>query len=127
MGGIIMTEKEAIELFEKAKFLYEQADMERDIENVRHILLQNFINMNHVIEQIGVINNKHPENVTIFNIIFPPQGNSIPLTLASDKERISDLIWKLSYLQAKKKGKTFEEFCKAMRNISQENQNGGTM
>lgn len=122
-----MTEKEAIELFEKAKFLYEQADMERDIENVRHILLQNFINMNHVIEQIGVINNKHPENVTIFNIIFPPQGNSIPLTLASDKERISDLIWKLSYLQAKKKGKTFEEFRKTMRNISQENQNGGTM
>lgn len=122
-----MTEKEAIELFEKAKFLYEQADMERDIENIRCILLQNPINMNCVMEQIGIVNDKHSENIKIFNIIFPPQGNSIPLTLASDKERISDLIWKLSYLQAKKKGKTFEEFCKAMRNISQENQNGGTM
>ncbi len=122
-----MTEKEAIELFEKAKFLYEQADMERDIENIRCILLQNPINMNCVMEQIGIVKDKHSENIKIFNIIFPPQGNSIPLTLASDKERISDLIWKLSYLQAKKKGKTFEEFCKAMRNISQENQNGGTM
>lgn len=127
MGGIIMTEKEAIELFEKAKFLYEQADMERDIENIRYILSQNPINMNYVIEQINIVNSKHSENIKIFNIVFPPQGNSIPLTLASDKERISDLIWKLSYLQAKKKGKTFEEFCKAMRNISQENQNGGTM
>ena len=91
-----MTEKEAIELFEKAKFLYEQADMERDIENVRCILLQNPINMNCVMEQIGIVNDKHSENIKIFNIIFPPQGNSIPLTLASDKERISDLIWKLS-------------------------------
>lgn len=122
-----MTEKEAIELFEKAKFSYEQADMERDIENIRHILSQNPINMYQVTTQIGIINAKYSENIIIFNIIFPPKENPVPLILASDKERISDLIWKRDYLQAKKEGKTFEEFCKAMRNISQENQSGGTM
>jgi len=127
MGGIIMTEKEAIELFEKAKFSYEQAYMKRDIKNNRHILSQNPINMNYVIKQINTVNSKHRENIIIYNIIFPPKGNPVPLILASDKEQISDLIWKLDYLQAKKEGKTFEEFCKAMRNISQENQNGGTM
>lgn len=63
-----MTEKEAIELFEKAKFLYEQADIERDIENIRYILSQNPINMNYVIKQINTVNSKHRENIIIYNL-----------------------------------------------------------
>ena len=53
----------------------------------------------------------------IDNLIFPPQGNRVSVGSASDDNLISDLTWKLDYLQAKQKGKVFDEFCKTMRNI----------
>ena len=120
-----MTEKEAIETFEKAHFLQEQDDMIQDMENIRDVLSQNPVAKSQVRAQIDTVNRKHPENVIIYKLIFPPKGNSISLDSASDDNLISDLIWKLDYLQAKQMGKAFEEFCKTMRRITQENQNGG--
>lgn len=116
-----MTEKEAIECFEKAHFLHEQNDMKRDIDIIRCILSQSPINMFQVREKIGIVNRKHPENVVIFNLIFPPKGNPILLGDALDGNLIFDLTWKLNYLQAKQEGKDFEEFCKTIRDMPTEN------
>ncbi len=115
-----MTEREAIDIFEKAHFLHDQNDIKKDIDNICYILLQYPINIYQVRRQIDTVNEKHPENVILFNLIFPSQGNRVPLVSASDENLISDLRWKLDYLQAKKKGKAFEEFCKTMRSISEE-------
>lgn len=120
-----MTEKEAVDIFEKAHFLHDQSDMKRDIDSICCVLSQNPIDMYQVRIQIDTVNRKHPENIILFNLIFPPQGNRVSVGSASDDNLISDLTWKLDYLQAKQKGKVFDEFCKTMRNIVQERQDGG--
>ncbi len=125
IGGIIMTEKEAIDIFEKAHFLHDQNDMIRDIDSIRCVLSQRPVDMYQVRKHIDTVNKKHPENVILFNVVFPPQGNRVSLASASDDHLISDLTWKLDYLQAKQKGKTFDEFCKTMRKIAHEQQDGG--
>ncbi len=112
-----MTEKEAIDIFEKAHFLHDQNDMIRDIDRIRCVLSQRPVDMYQVRKQIDTVNRKHPENVILFNVVFPPQGNRVSLASASDENLISDLTWKLDYLQAKQKGKTFDEFCKTMRKL----------
>jgi hypothetical protein len=121
-----MTEKEAIDIFEKAHFLHDQNDMKKDIDSIRCVLSQNPIDMYQVRTQIDIVNRKHSENVVLFNLLFPPQGNRVSLASASDDNLISDLMWKLDYLQAKQKGNAFDEFCKMMRNIAQEQQGGGS-
>lgn len=120
-----MTEKEAIELFEKVHFLNEQISMGQDVNNISSILSQPFINMNHVRDYIDKINREHPENMVLYNIMFPPQGNRVPLDSASNDSLIQHLLWKQKYLQVKKAGKTFDEFCKTMKNIAQGQQSGG--
>ena len=119
-----MTDQEAKECFEKAHFLHEQIDMQQDIDNICYVLSQNPVDMFQVRTQIETVNRKHRENVIIFNMIFPPQGSPVSLDSASNDNLISDLIWKLKYLQAKQIGKTFEELCKTMH-TTQEEQNGG--
>lgn len=118
-----MTEKEAIDIFEKAHFLHDQNDIKKDIDNIRCVLSQNPIpiDMCQIRTQIDIVNRKHPENVALFNLLFPPQGNRVSLASASDDNLISDLMWKLDYLQAKQRGKAFDEFCKTMRNIARDN------
>ena len=120
-----MTEIEAVDIFEKTHFLHDQNDMKKDIDCIRYVLSQNPIDMYQVRAQIGTVNRKHPENVVLFDLIFPPQGNRVSLASASDDNLISDLMWKLDYLQAKQKGKAFDEFCKMMRKIAQGQQDGG--
>lgn len=120
-----MTEKEVIDIFEKAHFLHDQNDMKKDVDNIFCVLSQNLIDMYHVRTQIDTVNRKHPENVVLFNLLFPPQGNRVSLASASDDNLILDLTWKLKYLQAKQKGKAFDEFCKTMRNAAQRQQDGG--
>lgn len=116
-----MTEKEAIKCFEKTHFLHEQNDMKRDIDIICCVLSQNPIDMVKVREKIGIVNCKHPENIVIYNLIFPPKGNPIFLNNACDDNLISDLIWKLNYLKAKREGKSFEEFCKTIRDMAMGN------
>ena len=110
-----MTEKEAIELFEKVHFVHEQLDMERDIHDIDHMLSRTSIDIYQVREKIDIVNIKHPENVILFRSIFPPQGASVSLKEASLQNLISDLTWKRSYLWAKRAGKTFDELCKEMQ------------
>lgn len=112
-----MAEKEAIEIFEKAHSLHEQLDMENDICNIGSVLSQKPIDMYQVRAQINTVNRKHPENVILFNLIFPPQGNRISLAEAPDQGLIDDLAWKHTYLQVKKAGKAIEELYKEMRKI----------
>ena len=120
-----MTEKEAINIYEKAHFLHDQNDIRKDIDIIRWVLSNIPIDMHQVRTQIDTVNQKHPKNIILFNLIFPPQGNRVSVGSASDDNLISDLTWKLDYLQAKQKGKVFDEFCKTMRNIVQERQDGG--
>lgn len=120
-----MTDREAIERFEQTHFWQEQNDMKQDMENICNVLSQNPVVMSQVREQIDTVNRKHPENVIIFNMIFLPQGTRVPLNSASNDNLISDLKWKLGYLQAKQMGKAFEEFRETMRCIAEKNQNGG--
>ena len=120
-----MTEKEAF--FEKALFLHEQMDMDSDINSISNILSQPFVNMGQVRDYIDKINNSHPENMVLYNIMFPPQGDRVSLGNASDDSLIQHLIWKQKYLQAKRAGKTFDEFCKEMRKIFAGGMNGGAI
>lgn len=55
--------------------------------------------------------------MVLYNIMFPPQGNCVPLDIASGDSLIQHLLWKQKYLQAKRAGKTFDELCKEMRKI----------
>lgn len=114
-----MTEKEAIDLFEKAHFLKEQLDMEQDIRSISNILSQPSININQVRYYIDKINGDHPENMVLYNIMFPPRGNRVPVDCASDSSLIQHLLWKQNYLQAKRAGKTFDELCKEIRKVFQ--------
>ena len=111
-----MTEKDAIGLFEKAHTLQEQWKLENDIQDIRNILNQRPIQMYQVREKIDKVNTEHPENIVLFNLVFPPRGNRVSLDNAPDQSLINDLAWKQIYLQAKKAGKLFDEFCKEMRN-----------
>lgn len=110
-----MTETEAIGLFEKIHMLQEQLKMETDIQDIGNILNQQPINIDQVKEKIEKVNEKHPENVLLNHIIFPPRGKSFSGERIPDQSYIDDLKWKQIYLRAKKDGKLFEEFCKEMR------------
>lgn len=110
-----MTEKEAIDLFEKVHTLQEQWELENDIQDISNILSQRLIQMYQVREKIDKVNTEHPENIVLFNLIFPPQGIRVSLANAPDQSLIDDLAWKQIYLQAKKDGKLFNEFCEEMR------------
>lgn len=112
-----MTEKEAIDIFEKVHSFKEQNDMRDDIISICHVLSQKPIDMCQVRIEIDTVNKKHPENWIIFNSIYQPQGNIVSLDCASADNLISDLKWKMAYLQAKQESTTFNEFYKAMRNI----------
>lgn len=120
-----MTEKEAIEIFEKVHYLREQFDMQNDIASICCVLSQYPIDMYQVRALIDLVNRKHMENTLVYKVIFPPKGNQVSLTDASDNDLICDLRWKLDYLQAKQKGKTIEEFCKTMKSFAQGERNGG--
>lgn len=110
-----MTEQEAIRLFEKAHFLKDELDMQSDMNEIDNILTSK-ININAVMNKIYDINEKHPENVVLYNVIYPPVGNPVPLNRATDNGLINDLTWKKYFLIAKMKAKTFDEFYKEMTN-----------
>lgn len=122
-----MTEKETSDFFEKALFLHEQMDMDSDINSISNILSQPFVNMGQVRYYINKINNSHPENMVLYDIMFPPQGDRVSLGNASNNSLIQHLIWKQKYLQAKRAGKIFDEFCKEMKKIFSSNMNGGAI
>ena len=112
-----MTEKDAIDIYEKAHFLHDQNDIRKDIDIIRWVLSNIPIDMYQVRMQISTVNRKHPENVILFNLIFPPQGNRVSLAEASYQSLLDDLTWKHTYLQAKKVGKAIEELHKEMWKI----------
>ncbi len=121
-----MNKEEAVRNFEKIHSIKEQIDMEKDINDCCYILSQNPINMFQVKQKIYAINEKHPENLIfynliLYNLIYTPKEKTVQLNDASDANLIEDLKWKLNFLQAKKSGKTFDEFCKTMREIMQGN------
>ena len=120
-----MTKEEAIDFFEKAHFLHEQMDMDSDIYSIGNILSQPFINMGLVRHYIDKINDNHPENMILYNAIFPPQENRVPLDSASDDSLIQHLLWKQKYLQAKRAGKTFDELYNEIRKIFSSSVEGG--
>ncbi len=105
-----MNNSEAIAIFEKIHFAHEIQEMKNDILDIDCILGRQFINMDDVVKKIKEINQKHPENVVINYIIFPPIGGICKVDDASDFSKINDLTWKRRYLQAKLFGKTFDEF-----------------
>lgn len=110
-----MTKQEAIRLFEKVHFLKDELDMQSDINEINNILTLP-IDINMVMNKIHDINRKHPENVILYNVIYPPVGSPVPLNRATDNGLINDLTWKKYFLIAKMKAKTFDEFCKEMTN-----------
>ena len=117
-----MTEKEAIELLERAKLLHEQLDMENDIRHIDCILSQFPINIDSVKAKICTINEKHKENILINHMIFPPRRPASQERAITDAEYISDLSWKRTYLKAKKDAKAFTELYKEMWNYKEPNQ-----
>ena len=103
-----MTEKEAINIYEKAHFLHDQNDIKKDIDIIRWVLSNIPIDMHQVRTQRD-----------------PPPRTRRSVRADAPANPQSDLTCKLDYLQAKQKGKVFDEFCKTMRNIVQERQDGG--
>jgi len=99
----------------KVHTIQEQWKLGSDIQDISDILNQRPVNMYQIRAKIEKINEEHPENVLLFNLIFPPHGNRVSLANATDQGLIDDLAWKRIYLQAKKDGKLFDAFCKEMR------------
>ena len=111
-----MNNSEAIALFEKAHLAHEIVEMKNDIKDIDCILGEKYINMDDVLKKIKKINEKHPENIVINYIIFPPIGGICQVDNAPDSSKINDLTWKKRYLQAKSFGKTFDELVKELTN-----------
>ncbi len=65
---IEMTEKEAIELFEKAHTIQEQWKLGSDIQDISDILNQRLVNMYQIRVKIEKVNEEHPENVLLFDL-----------------------------------------------------------
>ena len=108
-----MTGQEAIKLFEKAHLIKDESDMQSDIQDIDRILTYP-IDINKVYEKIESINQKHPENTTIFKLIYPPVGDPVQLNSATKDNLINDLNWKRKFLNAKIRAKLFDEFRKEM-------------
>lgn len=108
-----MTEQEAIKLFEKSHLIKDESDMQSDIHDIDRILTPP-VDVNEVYEKIESINRKHPENTTIFKLIYPPVGNSVLLISATNDDLINDLKWKRTFLNAKMRAKLLDEFRKEM-------------
>lgn len=119
-----MTKEEAIEIFEKASSLHEQLEIECDIRDIDCILSQCPVAVSQVKAKVKAINDNHPDNIIIFNLIFPPQGDRVSVDNAPDQALISDLKWKRTYLQAKKAGKVFDELRKEMQKNEKGRGNG---
>ena len=112
-----MTEKEAKKCFEQVHSAKELMDMQKDIDDIDTILSQNPISIELVQVEIRKINTKHPENIILNHIIFPPHNSFFNRGYILDQNLIDDLTWKRIYLQAKKTGKLFDNLCKEMRKV----------
>lgn len=116
-----MNNSEAVTIFEKLHLAHEIQEMENDISDIDRILGKEPINMDDVLKKIKKINEKHPENIIINHMIFPPIGRTCEVEDASDSSKINDLAWKKIYLRAKSSGKTFDELVKELTKMNQSN------
>lgn len=108
-----MTKQEAIKLFEESHLIKDESDMQRDIHDIDRILTYP-VDVAKVYDKIEYINRKHPENIVLFKLIYPPVGNPVPLSSATKDNLINDLNWKRTFLNAKMRAKSFDEFRKEM-------------
>lgn len=125
-----MDYKAAKEVYDKAEFIKDVNDMQSDCDGIRYLLCQRNPDVQDMIDKIESVNKKHPENRTIHNLLYPPRGqynSNAPITVQS---LVIDLNWKLIYLTAKIKAKTFDELINDVNKFIAQLQNaniiGGT-
>lgn len=105
----------AKELFEKAKTGKELKDIQDLVDEITSMLQAPFFYEWQARTLIHKVNEKHGENVAIYNLITHRTASStrnnetVSVDSAKPDELRQDLEWKHFYLSAKLSGKTIEE------------------
>lgn len=90
-------------------------DIMRTIEEINQILCTVPFNVEKTREKILEINLKHPENYAFYNALHSTlQSDFVNVHNATCVQLQADLQWKQYYLNAKIKGKAFEEIRKEL-------------
>ena len=122
-----MDYKAAKEVYDKAELIKDVNDMQSDCDEIRYLLCQKNPDIQEMIDKIKSVNKEHPENLTIHNLLYPPRGqhnSNAPITVQS---LIIDLNWKLIYLTAKIKAKTFDELINDVHKFIAQQQNANNI
>lgn len=124
-----MNYENAQKIYDKAKLVKDITDMKSDCNEICYLLSQKQPDVQKMIDKINSVNEDHPENYIIHNLLFPPQGKPNPNAPIHVQSLIIDLNWKLKYLTAKINEKTFDEFMKdvyeLVKQVNGTNYNGG--
>ena len=90
----------------------EVADMLLTISDIQQILHTTPFDENTARQKICEINEKHPDNITVWNLLHTNISSGISVEQASKENLYEDLQWKEYYLQAKTIGKSVDEMRK---------------
>ena len=91
---------------------YDIEDMQKAIHEIDVIMQGWTFDAERARQKIVEINDSHPENVTVHNLLFSPGQFSTSIAHANDEQLKNDLLWKRYYLNAKCAGKAVDEMRK---------------
>ncbi len=96
-------------------------DMKKTIYRIQELLNEILFDEIEARRLIDEVNNKHPENLGVFNLLTFPNtavGRSrVTVNNASPSQLAEDLKWKKFYLEAKMKGKTIDVLSKEWNSL----------
>ena len=99
---------------EKMLTAIEIMDIQKTIEEINRILYSIPFRTDEACAKICEVNTKHPENMTVHNLLFSHGQTSIPIASAGDELLKEDLSWKRYYLNAKCAEKAVDEMWEKM-------------
>lgn len=106
------------------KSVVDIADMKKTIYRIQGLLNEILFDEIEARQLIDEVNNKHPENLGVFNLLTFSNGSNtavgrsrVTVNNASPSQLAEDLKWKQFYLDAKMKGKTIDVLSKEWNSL----------
>ena len=112
-----MNYQDAKAIYDKIDLAYDVGTLNSECLNIRFLLNQTNFDINAAREKICSINEKYPDNILVYNLLFPPCEPQISIGEANEPLLRLDLQWKHLYLVAKSQAKLFDEFLKEVDDI----------
>lgn len=94
--------------------LKEILDMRNTISDIDIFLAQIGLTEEKMREYIYYLNEKYPDNIAAYNLLYPRNAEHILVENARTQALISDLRWKQYYLRAKIDAKSIDEMRKEL-------------